>query len=102
LLYSSRSPEDVIYSDELDALAGAENGLQVAHTFTRKIPDGWGGFARRVDVEMVSEVFARLGTVGRAFICGPEGFVETAANALVDAGVTSEQIRTERFGPIGT
>ena len=101
-LYSSRSPEDVIYSDELDTLAEAGNGLQIAHTFTRKTPDGWDGFARRVDVEMISEVFDRLGAVGRAFICGPEGFVETAANALVDAGVTSERIRTERFGPIGT
>ena len=101
LLYSSRSPEDVIYSDELEALTEAENGLQIAHTYTRKTPDGWDGFARRIDVEMVSDVFDRLGAVGRAFICGPEGFVETAANALVDAGVTSERIRTERFGPIG-
>ena len=101
LLYSSRSPGNVIYSDELDALSAAGNGFEVEHTFTRKTPDGWNGFARRVDVEMISEVSGRLGTIGRAFICGPEGFVETAANALVDAGIASERIRTERFGPIG-
>ena len=101
LLYSSRSPDDVIYSDELDALAEGGNGLQVAHTFTRAAPEGWDGFTRRIDVEMVTDVFDRLGAVGRAYICGPDGFVETAANALVDAGVTAERIRTERFGPSG-
>ena len=102
LLYSSRSPENIIYRDELDALSAAGNGFQMKHTFTRKTPDGWDGFARRVDIEMISEVSDRLGVIGKAFICGPEGFVETAANALVDAGIASGRIRTERFGPIGT
>ena len=102
LLYSSRSLDDVIYREELDALAEAGNGLQVAHTFTRSAPEGWDGYARRVDVEMLSDVFNRLGAIGRAYICGPDGFVETAANALVDAGVSPERVRTERFGPTGT
>ena len=101
-LYSSRTQLDVIYSDELDALAEAGNGLQIAHSFTRSTPDGWDGFARRVDTGMISDVFDRLGAVARAYICGPEGFVETAANALVDAGVTPERVRTERFGPAGS
>ena len=102
LLYSSRSPEDVIYRTELAALAKAGNGLQVVHTYTRSTPQGWKGFSRRVDIDMMSDVFGRLGAVGMAYICGPEGFVETAADALVDAGVTPERIRTERFGPTGT
>ncbi len=101
LLYSSRSPEDVIFGDELDALADARNGLQVAHTFTRVTPEDWDGFDRRVDAEMISDVFDRLGAVGRAYVCGPEGFVETVANALVAAGVNPELSRTERFGPVG-
>ncbi|MDP6823050.1 MAG: ferredoxin reductase [Dehalococcoidia bacterium] len=99
LLYSSRSPDDVIYSGELDALAEAGNGLQVAHTFTRTAPERWDGFARRVDARMISDVFDRLGAVGRAYVCGPGGFVETVASALVDAGITPERIHTERFGP---
>lgn len=98
LLYSSRTPEDVIYTDELDALAKAEHGLQVVHTFTRSAPEGWDGFSRRLDQQMINDVFDRLGAVGRAYVCGPEGFVETAANAMIDAGITSERIRTERFG----
>jgi ferredoxin-NADP reductase len=35
----------------------------------------------------------------RVFVCGPTGFVETAAGLLVDRGHDPAQIRTERFGP---
>ena len=98
LLYSSRTADDVIYSDELAALAEVGHGLQVVHTLTRGMPDDWDGYSRRVDLEMIRNVFDRLGAVGRAFVCGPQGFVETAANAMIDAGISSERIRTERFG----
>jgi len=33
------------------------------------------------------------------YICGPTGFVETAAGSLVDLGHGARRIRTERFGP---
>jgi ferredoxin-NADP reductase len=36
-----------------------------------------------------------------AFVCGPTGFVETAADLLVDIGHDPANIRTERFGPTG-
>src|ERR671937_741152 len=47
LLYSSRTPEDVIYRDELESLLAANNGLEIIHTFTRTQPAGWQGYARR-------------------------------------------------------
>jgi ferredoxin-NADP reductase len=34
-------------------------------------------------------------------VCGPTRFLETVANALVDAGHQEAAIRTERFGPSG-
>jgi ferredoxin-NADP reductase len=36
------------------------------------------------------------------YVCGPSGFVESAANALVDLGHDASRIRTERFGPTGS
>jgi ferredoxin-NADP reductase len=36
------------------------------------------------------------------FVCGPTGFVEAVASALVSIGHQPERIRTERFGPSGT
>src|SRR5262245_50741971 len=38
LLYSSRTPDDVIYRDELESLQAAHDGLEVIHTFTRAQP----------------------------------------------------------------
>ena len=53
LLYSSRGPDDVIYCDELASLQAADDGLEVLHTFTRRQPDGWEGYARRIDARML-------------------------------------------------
>jgi ferredoxin-NADP reductase len=100
LLYSSRAPEDVIYREELDRIGG--DGLEIIHTFTRSQPPGWHGYARRIDRQMLQEVAGPLGRHPMIFICGPTQMVETAAAALVQAGIPANQIRTERFGPSGS
>ncbi|TME98228.1 MAG: oxidoreductase [Chloroflexi bacterium] len=101
LLYSSRTLEDVIYRQELEALA-SRDGLEVFHTLTRGQPKGWTGYARRIDQPMLAEVSGPLGTAALAFICGPTALVETTASALVQLGLAQERVRTERFGPTGT
>ncbi|MFW6174524.1 MAG: oxidoreductase, partial [Chloroflexota bacterium] len=101
LLYSARAPEDVIYRDELERMAEASGSFQLVYTFTRRRRDGWNGFTRRVDHAMLADVSSRLPDVGRAYVCGPTPFVETAASGLVETGVPAEVIRTERFGPTG-
>jgi ferredoxin-NADP reductase len=101
LLYSSRTPEDVIYKDELDRLARDDRALEVALTFTRQAPEGWAGYKRRIDAAMLSEVIAPLGENVRTYVCGPTLLVEAVANALVQTGLPPERIRTERFGPTG-
>ncbi len=101
LLYSSRGPDDIIYRQELEQLAGAGDGLEVAHTLTRSQPPGWKGYARRIDREMLSEVAQPLGRSVQVFICGPTSMVESAAEGLVGIGLKPAQIRTERFGPTG-
>ena len=102
LLFSSRGPDEIIYRDELDRLAAAGDGFEVLHTLTRRQPDGWTGYARRVDEAMLAEVLEPLGGATRAYACGPTALVETVANALVRLGLPPDRIRTERFGPTGT
>ena len=92
LIYSVRTPEDVIYAPEL----GAETVL----TYTKEAPTGWMGHTGRIDAEMVAPLAAAsLG--GLAFVCGTNGFVESAVTAVMSAGFPGGQIRTERFGPSG-
>jgi len=100
LLYSSRMLEDVIYREELDSLAGADPALRVVHTLTRAQPEAWDGYARRIDREMLAEVFEEGGEAN-AFVCGPTRFVEVAADGLVAIGYEPGSVRTERFGPSG-
>jgi len=101
LLFSSRTPEDAIYFDELERLRAKMDGLEVFHTFTRSQPPGWRGYARRIDDEMLSEVSKPLGKSVQVFICGPTPLVESAANSLVRISIPATQIKTERFGPSG-
>ena len=102
LLYSSRHWDEVIYREELAALAAAGDGLEVVHTLTRSRPDGWTGYDRRIDDLMIAEVLSPLGAGARCFVCGPTALVEVAANALVRLGLPPDRVRTERFGPTGT
>jgi len=99
LLLSSRSWEEIIYRDELERLAG--HGLGVVHTLTRSQPDGWTGYARRVDAEMLAEVGPAAADRPHVYVCGPTPFVEAVANALVGLGHEPPEIKTERFGPTG-
>jgi len=99
LLYSSRNWDDVIYREELERLAGP--GLTVVHTLTRSQPDGWSGYARRVDAEMLEEVGPPPADAPVVYICGPTPFVEAVATTLVGLGHEPHSIKTERFGPTG-
>ena len=101
LLYSSRTPEDVIYADELERLRAAGRGLEVFHTFTRARPPGWTGYGRRIDAAMLGEFGFPPGERPRVFVCGPTALVEAAAAALVALGHPPARVKTERFGPSG-
>jgi ferredoxin-NADP reductase len=99
LLLSSRSWDDVIYRDELARLDGGR--CSIVHTLTRAQPEGWTGYARRVDAQMLQEVGPTSGERPQIFVCGPTPFVEAVAEALVGLGHEPTRIKTERFGPTG-
>jgi ferredoxin-NADP reductase len=101
LLVSSRSADDVIYRAELDTIADRKVGVEVIRTLTRTQPIGWSGYRRRVDREMLAEIAWPAADTPRCYVCGPTGFVETVASALVDLDHEPANIRTERFGPTG-
>jgi ferredoxin-NADP reductase len=101
LLYSSRTPEDVIYWDELMRLGDRQDGLRVIHTLTRTQPPDWTGYARRIDMRMLGEVIEGTGRMAQAFVCGPTPLVESVSEGLVNIGLAPSQVRTERFGPTG-
>ena len=101
LLYSSRSYEEIIFREELETLASRDASLEVIHTLTRSRPEGWAGYHRRIDAEMLAEVAWPPDKSPIAFVCGPTTFVEGVADALVSLGHDPARVKTERFGPTG-
>ena len=102
LLFSVRTPEEVIYQAELEALAKADDSFTLLLDYTRQAPTNWAGYQRRIDAAMLAEVVAHFGEAKpQAFVCGPTGLVEAVANGLQAAGLPPELILTERFGPTG-
>jgi ferredoxin-NADP reductase len=91
LVYSVRTAADVIYAGEL--------GDDAELTYTREPPAGWSGHTGHIDVEMIAR--AGVPAHGIVFVCGSNGFVETASTLALEAGFDASRIRTERFGPSG-
>lgn len=93
LVYSVRGAADVIYADEL--------GDEAVLTFTREPPAGWTGHTGRIDRALIGAAAADIDGGGIAFVCGSNGFVESAARLLLETGFPAAAIRTERLGPTG-
>ncbi|GAA3451001.1 ferredoxin reductase [Dactylosporangium matsuzakiense] len=91
LLYSARTPEDVIYADELRRRARDDGGLDVQYIHTRVR-------GRRVGVADVHTHAWPKEFEPSIYVCGPTGFVETVADILVALGHDARKIKTERYG----
>lgn len=99
LVFSARIWDEVIFRDELVALDDRKDGFDLVLTLTREAARRPADYSRRVDVAMMVQSMAHLpGPPDIAFVCGSNAFVSAAAQALIDAGVAAEIIRTERYG----
>jgi ferredoxin-NADP reductase len=92
LLYSARTQDDLIYREELGS-------FDTAITLTREQPQGWTGHSGRVGRELLADVAWPPAKRPLVYVCGPTGFVEAVADALLALGHDPTRIRTERFGP---
>jgi ferredoxin-NADP reductase len=120
LLYSARTPADLIYPDDLAGRARAPR-FSLSYALTRAQPPaapasppagpsaraaGNGQDAGSVTYGRINGDVVAAATWGpqvkpAIFICGPSGFVEAAADLLIAAGHDPAAIKTERFGATG-
>ena len=97
LLYSARTLDEVIYRDEFARMAAFDE-VDIRFTLTREWPEGWRGYRRRIDRDMLAEIAWPPDEAPLVYVCGPTAFVEVAAGTLVDLGHDPGRIKTERFG----
>ncbi|WP_369372985.1 ferredoxin reductase [Promicromonospora sp. Populi] len=99
LIYSVRTAEDRLYTDELETLVSRGDGFEASTIFTRAVSLT----ALRGPRRLTSSELAAWGwppeLEPRVYVCGPTGFVEAVARMLVAQGHDPARIRTERFGP---
>jgi ferredoxin-NADP reductase len=96
MLYSVRSPEDAFYGAELGAID--DPAFRVDWIYTRRAPAGWPHPVGRISAEAVRRDAIPPADDPLVYVCGPTGFVESAAGLLVDLGYDPARIKTERFG----
>jgi ferredoxin-NADP reductase len=101
MVYSSRAWSEVIYRDELLADMRDHERFELDFALTREWPEDYTGHTGRIDRALV-ELAAPPADRPLVYVCGPNGFVEAAANWLVELGHDPGRVRTERFGPTGT
>jgi ferredoxin-NADP reductase len=92
VLVSARTLDDAIYRKELEA-------FDTHVTLTREWPGTWTGHRGRVDRALLHELAWPAADGPLVYVCGPTGFVEAVAGALVEMEYDAGRIRTERFGP---
>ncbi|MGH3253385.1 MAG: ferredoxin reductase [Trebonia sp.] len=117
LIYSARTPADVIYAEELSERARVSPLTVITFLYTRltrwrktpaqvtrdaqvslpRIP----GYAGRLSAEVLAKTAFPPELNPAVFVCGPSGFVEAASDLLVAAAYIPATIKTERFGPTG-
>jgi ferredoxin-NADP reductase len=99
LLYSVRTPDAVLYADELRDRN--RRGLDVTFVYTRVAPENATRPPGRLDAALLAEVAVPPDRTPTCYVCGPTGFVEAAADLLVRSGHDPARVRAERFGPSG-
>jgi ferredoxin-NADP reductase len=102
LIYSVRSPDQIIYGPELAKRAAVGDGFGLTYVYTRTAPPGSDRPAGRISARDLAIQGWEPTQRPAVFVCGPTGYVEAVASALTSAGHDPGRIKTERFGPTGS
>jgi ring-1,2-phenylacetyl-CoA epoxidase subunit PaaE len=97
LVYANRSEDDVIFRDELIALAERHPALRVVHVLEepgQALPCSAGLIGRSL---LERELSAIDLTTARVYLCGPGPMMAETERALAELGLPGGQLRIERF-----
>lgn len=97
MLYHGAAPGTFAFSRELEHLAAVDSRITVYYSLgDRSVPGAWEGMVGRLTAEMIETVVPDAN--GRkVFACGPEGYIDVAAELLTRVGVDDTSIFIESF-----
>jgi ring-1,2-phenylacetyl-CoA epoxidase subunit PaaE len=101
LFYGNRKQSTTMFIDDLYALKNRfMERLQLHFVFSREDQE-FPVAAGRIDADKVHELIGRLcagATIDEAFVCGPDTMIASTQQALLDCGLSEQQVHSERFG----
>ena len=97
LMYGSRSPDDVIFGEELAELAAAHPSLRYTPVISEP-PPGYDGLTGFLSADLIRQ---QVGDVqGKTFyVCGPNVMYDYCLAALTELDVPRHKIKRELYGP---
>ncbi len=98
LFYSARTPEDIVYRDELERLGS--KGVSVQIFITRpESPraSAWRGPVGRISAQTLKKGVADF-EKATYYLCGPAGLVSDLTSGLAKAGVPQKSVHSEIWG----
>ena len=95
-LYSAKTPQDIIFRQELDDLQRRFPNLHLLVTLTRTGGMDWAGRKGRITGELLTQTISNL-AAHPVYICGPASMMEPTIQLLRDLGVPGDQIKSEAF-----
>jgi ferredoxin-NADP reductase/ferredoxin len=97
-LHSARTPEDIVFRTELEAMAAQMPNFHLAVTLTQPaLTRSWMGLTGRISEAMLDLVVPDL--LDRAvFVCGPEQFMASVKSMLQAMGFPMQNYKEESFG----
>ena len=98
LLYGVRTPQDIIFREELEYLQRRHPNLRVVISVSHAEGTDWDGPKGRITKDLIAQSVPDLPT-RYVHICGPVPMMEAVKKMLAELGLPKERIKTEAFGP---
>ena len=95
LLYSNRTPDDIVYKNEWPVFEEENPNLKVVHTITDSTA-GWNSRTGRINEAMIREFCSDVDNAV-FYICGPPGMVDGLSNLLKTMNVPLHNVKIEKF-----
>lgn len=97
-LHSARSPEDIIFRQELEMMTSRYPNFKLAITVTRPVPgQPWYGYTGRIN-ETILPAIAPDYQDRTVYVCGPNPFMEATKTLLQNISFPMENYYEESFG----
>ncbi|MGK7881683.1 MAG: 2Fe-2S iron-sulfur cluster-binding protein [Crocosphaera sp.] len=97
-VHSARSPRDIIYRKELEAMAANHSNFHLGLTITRQTKgDPWWGFQGRLNEVLLPAICPDY-KERVIYVCGPDGFMKGVKNLVERLGFPMENYYQESFG----